>query len=43
MRAPDVTMRYDAAELRELARTRLHQAAPLEATDLTLAAPSGAA
>jgi 8-oxo-dGTP pyrophosphatase MutT (NUDIX family) len=41
MRGADVTMRYDAAELRELARTRLHQSAPLEATDLTLAAPSG--
>jgi 8-oxo-dGTP pyrophosphatase MutT (NUDIX family) len=41
MRTADVTMRFDAAELRELARTRLLQAAPLEATDLTLAAPSG--
>ena len=41
MRAADLAMRYDAAELRELARTRLHQAAPLEATDLTLAAPCG--
>ena len=41
MRAQVSVLRYDAEELRERARTRLHQNAPLEASDLTLTAPSG--
>ena len=41
MRAPLSASRYDAAELRERAQTRLHQAAPAEASDLTLTAPCG--
>jgi 8-oxo-dGTP pyrophosphatase MutT (NUDIX family) len=41
MRTLDSTLRFDAAELRERARTRLHQAAPLDALDLTLAASGG--
>ncbi len=36
-----MTPRYDEEELRELARARLHQWTPLEASDLTLAAPCG--
>lgn len=36
-----MTPRYDEAELRERARTRLHQSAPVAAADPTLAAPSG--
>lgn len=41
MKAPASTLRFDVAELRERARTRLHQSAPLEASDLTLATSSG--
>jgi 8-oxo-dGTP pyrophosphatase MutT (NUDIX family) len=36
-----MTPRYDEEELRERASTRLHQSAPREASDLTLAAPCG--
>jgi 8-oxo-dGTP pyrophosphatase MutT (NUDIX family) len=36
-----MTPRYDEEELRLRARTRLYQSAPLEASDLTLAAPCG--
>ncbi|HUF45421.1 MAG TPA: CoA pyrophosphatase [Aestuariivirgaceae bacterium] len=41
MRAPCPGPRFDAVELRERARTRLHRAAPAEASDLTLTAPRG--
>ena len=41
MKAPVSTLRFDVAELRERARIRLHQSAPLAASDLTLAASSG--
>jgi 8-oxo-dGTP pyrophosphatase MutT (NUDIX family) len=41
MRAQVSPLRFDPAELRERARSRLHQTAPLEASDMTLAAPSG--
>jgi 8-oxo-dGTP pyrophosphatase MutT (NUDIX family) len=41
MRAQVLSLRYDAAELRERARARLHQTVPLEARDLTLAALCG--
>jgi 8-oxo-dGTP pyrophosphatase MutT (NUDIX family) len=41
MRADFLELRYDAEELRQRARQRLHQCAPREASDLTLAAPCG--
>jgi 8-oxo-dGTP pyrophosphatase MutT (NUDIX family) len=41
MTAPASMFRYDAAELRELARARLHQSEPLGASDPTVATSSG--
>jgi 8-oxo-dGTP pyrophosphatase MutT (NUDIX family) len=41
MRVQVSGFRFDAAELRRLAGEKLHQTVPLEASDTTLAAPSG--